>query len=840
MTTEKPRNMRFQKNLETLLGALSSAPIIYGYVTPDLNVAFHNELAAEWLGDRTRDFAGCNLRDIVPEHVLSQTKPKVEAALKGEAISYTRAFTFNGKMGSSVANYIPQFEENGKVAGLHIFIWDTTEETRLKREAAIANEMFARAFSSTAVGMAIVGVDGRFLKINDALCQMLGFSADELKSLDFQSITHPEDLFADLERLQELILGQQDSYSLEKRYIRKDGVVAHGILSVSAVRNADQSIAHFVSQIQDISDRHQIQEKLQQEHELLRVTLESIGDAVITFDAQGLVTFLNPAAERITGWSLHDARGQDAVLVFNVNDKSGKPIQSPVTRALETGTVIFLESNCTLEARSGQTIAIEDSAAPIRNAHGDIVGAVLVFHDVTEQRAMADRLEYLAHFDSLTGMANRVLFRDQVSLAIASAKSRNENLALFFCDLDRFKLVNDVHGHHAGDEVLKAIATRLNAVANGALTVCRWSGDEFVLVAPVSGSPHAASELARKIVEVCSEPIWMPSVDSVANIGASVGISIFPVDGSELSDLLGAADSALYEAKRAGRNGFRFHHNTLNTQAKERAKREIQLRAAIRDGRFVVHYQPRISYADGRIRGFEALVRLVSDDGLVYPDQFIDLAESNGLIDDLTFIVFRSACQQMSNWRSTRNSDLGISINLSPSSLKRTDISARLGDILREYSLDAGKFELEITEGILVESSEAIRRQFILLHEMGFFISLDDFGTGFSNLAYLRSLPIDKLKIDRGFISSPNFDAEIAGAIIGLGKSLGMVIVAEGVETKDQEQALIILNCDEGQGFLYSKPLSPEHLERYLLEHTMGCQGKEAMKAVVSFDRRRT
>lgn len=830
--------MPFQKNLDTLLGALSSAPIIYGYVTPDLNVAFHNEMGAEWLGDRTRDFTGCNLRDIVPQHVLSQTRPKVDAALKGEAISYTREFTFNGRVGSSVANYIPQFDEDGTVAGLHMFIWDTSEETRLKREAGLANEVFARAFNSTAVGMAIVGADGAFLQINDALSRMLGYSVEELKALDFQTITHPEDLFADLERLQELILGQQDSYSLEKRYIRKDGVIAYGILSVSAVRNPDRSIAHFVSQIQDISDRHAVEEKLHQEHELSRVTLEAIGDAVITFDAQGLVTFLNPAAERITGWSLHDARGHHADTVFNVIDKGGKTIDSPVNRALESGTVIFLEPNCTLETRSGETVAIEDSAAPIRNARGEVVGAVLVFHDVTEQRAMANQLEYLAHFDSLTGMANRVLFRDQASFAMAAAKSRGESLALFFCDLDRFKLVNDVHGHHAGDEVLKAIATRLNAVASGALTVCRWSGDEFVLLASIGDTPHAASELAHKIVEACSEPIWMPSVGSVANIGISIGISIFPVDGAELADLMGAADSALYEAKRAGRNGFRFHQSTFNTQAKERAMREIQLRAAIRDERFVVHYQPRVSYADGRTRGLEALVRMVSDDGLVYPDQFIDLAESNGLIDELTLIVFRAACRQLVAWRSTLDAGLIISINLSPSSLKRTDISARLGDILRDYALRAGQFELEITEGILVESSESIRRQLVLLHEMGFSISLDDFGTGFSNLAYLRSLPIDKLKIDRSFISSPDFDAEIAGAIIGLGKSLGMVIVAEGVETEDQEQALITLNCDEGQGFLYSKPLPPEHLEQHLLEHAESGYG--AVRLVASSSRRLT
>jgi len=787
-------------------------------MTPDLTVSYHNEMGAEWLGDLARDFSGCNLLDIVPSHVLEKDRPHLIAALKGETVSYKREFTFNGRVGSSVANYIPHVNSEGQVEGLHLFIWDTTEETRLKKEVFVANEIFARAFNSTAVGMAIVSPNGAFLRSNDALSRMLGYSAEELKALDFQAITHPEDLFADLDNLHKLLDGKEESYSIEKRYIRKDGVVAHGILSVSAVRNSEHAVEYFVSQIQDISDRQAAEEKLHREHELSRVTLESIGDAVITFDAQGRATFLNPAAERITGWSDHDARGQDAHIIFKVIDRVGNSISCPVKRALENGNVVFLEPDCRLITRTGETVAIEDSAAPIRSSQNEIVGAVLVFHDVTQQRAMANQLAYLAHFDSLTGVANRILFREQATFSIDSATSRGESSAIFFCDLDRFKLVNDVHGHQAGDDVLKAIAMRLNALAGGTLTVCRWSGDEFALLAPPGTSAQDASEIAHKIVESCAEPIWLPSAECIANIGISVGISICPTDGTDFAELMAAADAALYEVKRDGRNGFRFHQSAFNTEAKMRAAQEMELRAAIRDNRFVVHYQPKVSLPDGRVVGFEALVRLVGGNGLIYPDQFIQIAERTGLIDDLTLIVFRKVCEHLVFLASGFSSDFRIAVNLSPASLKRTDISAQLGDILRAHDLSATRFELEITEGILVDSSDSIRIQLELLNSMGFSIALDDFGTGYSNLAYLRSLPIDKLKIDRSFISKPDLDAEIAGLIISLGKSLGKVVVAEGVETEQQQTTLVALKCDEGQGFLYARPLDFEQMQRYLRE----------------------
>lgn len=806
--------MPFKRNLETILGALSQAPIVYGYVAPDLSVEFHNDLGAEWFGDKTGNFVGEKLSDIVAPEILATTMPRLKLALSGTPVSYHRDFTFYGKPGSSVANYIPQFDELGKVSGIHIFIWDTTEETRSKAEAAIANEMFAKAFNSTAVGMAIVNLSGKFIEVNDALCRMLGYSATELKHFSFHDITHPEDLAEGVERLRGVVEGRDESYTIEKRYIRKDGAIAHGILSVSAVRGPDGAISHYVSQIQDISERHSVEEKLHREHELSRVTLESIGDAVITFDNVGLVTFLNPAAERLTGWALAEARGRHANTVFDVVDAQGRPVESPVLRALETGAVVLLETSCSLKTRTGELIAVEDSAAPIRDANGDVIGAVLVFHDVSVQRAMATRLEYLAHFDAMTGLANRVLFRDRVGVAIASAKSRGEHMAVLFCDLDRFKSVNDLHGHHAGDEVLREVSNRLTAALTADSTICRWAGDEFAILIPHIESANAASELADEIVQACSEPIWIPSTNGSVNIGASVGISIFPEDGVELSELIGAADAALYEAKRAGRNGYRFHQSAFNQQAKDRARRESRLRSAIRDKAFILHYQPRISYTDGRMRGVEALVRMVTDEGLVFPDQFIDLAENNGLMDDLTLIVFRMACRQAVEWRASPHmADAVISINLSPSSLKRANISSELGLILRCHGLDAAQFELEITEGVLIESSDTIRQQILLLHDMGFSISLDDFGTGFSNLGYLRSLPIHKLKIDRSFISAPSFDAEIVKAIIGLGKAMGKIVVAEGVETAHQEIALLDLDCDEGQGFFYGCPVPPEELE---------------------------
>lgn len=791
--------------LAHVISALRNAPYPYLFVSTTLTIEYCNESAAQWAGRLSDDIVGNHLTDLWDEEASTAIADNLGQALGGRALTCEFTVSVTGECRHLVANLVPERSAEGLVSGLHMFMWDNTVEHEIRAAAQLSSERFERAFTNSAVGMALVSRTGQLLDVNSAFCSMLGYSKAEMVAGGFQQITHPDDLAADVQNVQDLLDGKGTAYTMEKRYIRSDGSPMWAILSVSISPDRSGGVECFVAHVQDISSRKRAEELLFDQRELAQVTLNSIGDGVIACDRSGHVISINPVAEALTGWEGASCIGRHITEVFDIVGPDGRPLPSPVERALREGQTVWLDKDVSLQRRGGDLLPVEDSAAPIRDRTGAIVGAVLVFHDVTEQRALSSRLDYLAHHDGLTGLPNRVLFKDRVDVALMAAEKHDLKGAVLFCDVDRFKAINDLYGHAVGDQVLTEVGRRIRRSVRDSDTVSRWAGDEFAVLLNDLVAEDMASTVADRIVRANSDPIVLESPPLSLKAGVSVGIGMFPGDGRNTDELISAADIALYAVKRGGRGAFRFHQADLNREAKRQAVMERHLRQAIAADDVQIHLQPRVNMRTGQVVAAEALARLSIGGRVVMPSEFIEVAETAGLMDDLTIALIREICRVVTRWQSTPLAGLMVSFNMSPSSLIKAPFIDELLATMAKSGLQPRQFEVEITENVLMDDSafDNIAR----LRDAGFGFALDDFGTGFSNFAYLRRLPVNTLKIDRSFISGQALDVQIARAIISLGNNLNKSVVAEGVETPEQAQMLLDAGCEEAQGYLYSRPL---------------------------------
>ena len=799
---------------------LNNVPALMAYADRHERYLFNNNTYLEWYGLPPDAVRGKTMRAVLGETNYARLRAHVERVLAGEAVQYEEELlTLDGPRYVQ-GSYSPDFGPDGSVRGFFILVLDISERRALELRLTESEARFSGAFQSAAVGMALVSPEGRYLQVNTAMCQMLGYTREELYAVSFQSITHPDDLAEDTALTEALLEGRRQTYSMEKRYRHKNGSDVNAVLSVSLVRDEAGVPLYFVSQVQDITDRKLAEERLFKEHELSQVTLRSIGDGVITTDVSGRITYLNPVAETLTGWPLDNARGRNVDEVYRaVSYDRGATVLNPVTIAVNEERVVWLGTNTMLQQRGGGEVPVEDSAAPIRNRSGAVVGGVLVFHDVTQQRALAGQMEHMAHHDALTDLPNRTLFRDRLEQAVNRAHRSGGRVAVLFGDLDRFKHVNDTLGHAVGDEVLVQTAKRLRNCIGDGDTVSRWAGDEFGILLPqIDDAVTTVSKLAENIVATISEPIHVEGCINPVDIGISLGISLYPLDASNSDGLMRAADVALYDVKRNGRGSFQFFAEAMNEGARERVGMEAMLRQAIRSDALELQYQPRIHLASGRATSVEALVRLRHGGELIAPTRFIRIAEESGLITLVGQWVIESVCSQIREWSDTPLRDLKVSINVSPMQARREDFYASLLSATERFGVSPSQIELEITESTLVEPKPRINESLHALQRAGFTVALDDFGTGYSSLSYLNRLPIDTLKIDRSFmadIASAEGGAIIA-AIVALGKALGKGIVAEGVETQEQLDWLTLIGCEEAQGFLYAPPVEARDLEMIL------------------------
>src|ERR1700733_8684582 len=505
-----------------------------------------------------------------------------------------------------------------------------------------------------------------------------------------------------------------------------------------------------------------IAEAVFDEKERAQVTLNSICDAVVCTDVDGHVSYLNIIAERLTGWPKTEAIGHPLEEVFRIIDSETRAtLPNPMPMAADQNRIVGLPPTCILVRRDGVESAIEDSSAPIHDRRGRVTGAVMVFHDVSTARALTLQLAYFAQHDSLTELPNRTLLNDRLSHAITVARRHHARLAVLYVDLDRFKNINDSLGHLVGDNFLKSVALRLSACVRASDTVSRLGGDEFVIVLSEMTHARDAAVCAEKLVQAVRMPHAMDSHE--IHVTASIGVSVYPEDGSDIETLLQNADSAMYEAKDRGRNNYQFYRSDLNSSATERQSLESSLRHAIQRHELELHYQPIMNVATGVMAGAEALVRWQHPIlGSVLPAQFISIAEESGLIVPIGQWVLREACRQARAWQDARLPPLRLAVNISAVELRSREFVADVERILNETGFDPGHLELELTETFLMQDSTPTALVLGALKELGVQLALDDFGTGYSSLSYMRRFPIDALKVDRSFVRNLTTDADDA------------------------------------------------------------------------------
>ncbi|HSZ19132.1 MAG TPA: EAL domain-containing protein [Candidatus Acidoferrum sp.] len=583
--------------------------------------------------------------------------------------------------------------------------------------------------------------------------------------------------------------------------------------------NGHISTYSFLRAIRNMAERKTAEEVLFTEKERASVTLNSIGDAVLSTDIQGNVTYLNVVAEKFTGWTCAEALGKPLGEVFQIVDgATRKPSPNPMEFAIQENKTVKLTPNCILIRRDGSESSIEDSAAPIHDRDGSIAGAVIVFHDVTESRAMAEEMSHLAHHDILTDLPNRLLLEDRIDQAIAAARRNNTKVAVLFMDLDGFKNINDSLGHSVGDTVLQSIAKRLVSCVRSSDTVSRHGGDEFVVLLSEINQQSDARITARKIQNAVTASHTIGQGEMP--LTASVGISTYPEDGQNAEMLLKNADTAMYEGKKRGHNNLQFFNQDMNTRTIKRQMIESDLRGAVERQEFVLHYQPKISLQTGEITGAEALIRWQRPDrGLIPPMQFIPIAEETGLILPIGQWVLREACRQAKDWIDSGLHAISVAVNVSSMEFRSVGFLDTLRAILKETCLDPRYLELELTESVLMQRAESSTSVLGALKSIGVRLAVDDFGTGYSSLSYLKRFPIDSLKIDQTFVRdivTDEDDAKIVSAVISMARSLRQCVVAEGAETEDQIKFLKAHSCDEVQGYYFSKPVVAHQFAKLL------------------------
>ncbi len=535
---------------------------------------------------------------------------------------------------------------------------------------------------------------------------------------------------------------------------------------------------------------------------------ENTNEAVLITDANANIVAINKAFESITGYQEQEVvGGNPSQIKSNRHDESF--YQQLWSELLDSG---MWRGEIWNRRKNGEVFPVWQSICAIKNEAGDVSHYVSVFSDISTLKQSQEKLDYLAYHDPLTGLPNRLLFEDRLEQALKHAKREKHEIVLLFLDLDRFKNINDSLGHPVGDALLIEIAKRLDGLVRQEDTVARLGGDEFVVILERIEKPEDGAILAQKILDAFHASIVADGHELLVTL--SIGISQYPADGEDVPTLVKNGDAALYRAKEEGRNCFQFYTTELTTKVSERLAMETALRGALREEQLMIYYQPFVSLQSGKITGAEALVRWNHPEhGLVLPDRFIALAEDTGLIVSIGAWVLFQACQQAKLWLD-QGYDFGrIAVNVSGLQIQRGKFVDIVKQTLQETGLEGKYLELEVTENVIMRNTEKAIAVLNQLKEIGVQLAIDDFGTGYSSLSYLKRLPIDKLKIDQSFVRDIPEDANdkaIARAIRALAKSLRLMVVAEGIESSKQAAFLKRLGCDEGQGYLYSHPVTAD------------------------------
>ncbi|HJV53449.1 MAG TPA: EAL domain-containing protein [Noviherbaspirillum sp.] len=823
---------------------------IHGYIT-DVNDAF-----CRIVGYSRQALLSKKIRwdDLTPRaHRAVDRQAMDELMRTGSAMPYEKEFV--RKNGERVqvligGTFFTDSRENGIA-----FVLDLSERRRVEMALRESEERYR--IVTAAANDAIITVDegNTIVYVNPAVEKIFGYPPAELLGRPF-GLLIPDCLWHGRKTL---LMQNGDrppaGASLETRALHRDG---HDILLEISIGQFHLSDRYFFTAIaRDITERKKADALRAGQNELLEMIaagtpLNDILDKLILLiESQNKDMFGSVLLLEEDG--LHVRHGAAPHLPADYTSAiDGEPIgpkAGSCGTAMYWGKQVIVSDILQDELWAGyRAVAAQHGlracwSTPIRSSQGAVLGSFAMYYREPRTPQQADlrladvashmagiaiehhlaekRITYMAHHDALTGLPNRLLLHTSLSQAITHAQRHRDLAALLFIDLDNFKRINDSLGHHVGDLLLQAAARRLHACLRRDDILARIGGDEFVIVLPAISNPNEAALVARKVLNTFDAAFEVEGHE--LHMAGSIGISIYPDDGTDAETLMRAADTAMYHAKESGRGNYRFFTQDLNVAIQRRLSVENQLRQALARGEFELHYQPQVEMASGRILSAEALLRWRRPGcGLVSPVEFVAIAEETGLILPIGEWVLREACAQLQRWQAAGWRELGIAVNLSTRQMSQLGLPGLVEGLLREHGLRAGLLDLEITESILMQPSGENMATLRRLSEMGVRLSIDDFGTGYSSLSYLKRFPVDVLKIDRSFVCGIGREADdtaIADAIIGMAEGLHLDVVAEGVETAAQADYLKTRNCRVAQGFYYSRPLGPEAFAQRLRLH---------------------
>ncbi len=601
----------------------------------------------------------------------------------------------------------------------------------------------------------------------------------------------------------------------EYRVVKRDGSILHWHHSATLLPGAGGQPTLCIGTVTDVSGRRQIEEALRLSEKRYRTLFERNLAGVYRSTLEGRILDCNESFARIFGYASREEVLQQAAWDFYVKPEDR---QAALAKLLERQTLTNYE--LCLKRKDGSLVWVLESENLIEGPDGRLSVIEGTTIDITERKRAEEQVKHLAFHDPLTNLPNRLLFSDRLTLAVAQAHRHNQRLAVLFLDLDRFKVINDSLGHSVGDELLRQVAERIQEYVREGDTVARLGGDEFTLLVPGISAEEDAAKIARKICEAIHDPFWIDGRELF--VTTSMGVAVYPSDGHDAETLVRNADSAMYRAKEQGRDNYQLYTPAMNAKAVERLSLESRLRQAVANDELELHFQPFFDLKTTKILGAEALLRWRHPElGLIPPGEFIPIAELSGLIVPIGEWVLRTACAEARKWHEKGFLGLTVSVNLSPRQFQQADLVSQVTSALAETGLEANKLDLEITESNAMQNAEQSINTLRGLKKQGVRISMDDFGTGYSSLNYLKRFPIDRIKLDQSFVRDlpgDKDDAAIAMAVIAMGRSLELIVIAEGVETEEQLAFLKDRDCDQLQGFLFSRPLPAEAFETFLRE----------------------
>lgn len=686
-----------------------------------------------------------------------------------------------------------------------------SEEIASHQLELMESEGNLRALAENANDGILVAVEGKHVFANPEAARMLGYTIDELLQTAMSDLIHPDEFEKVNKRHQKRLKGEKVPKHYQTIFVRQDGrSLPVELTAATTIWRGKEAGLIFV---RDITERKRTEEILHEEKERAEVTLGSIGDAVIRTDTKGIVNYLNPVAEGLTGWKNDSAQGKPLSEVFNIiHEDTGKTVENPVNRCLRQDRIIVLADHTALIRQDGVQFSIEDSAAPIRDLQGNIIGAVLVFHDVTEVRKLTNKMQHQATHDSLTGLINRQYFETILDRALASATNEGKKHALCYLDLDQFKVVNDTCGHVAGDSLLQQLALQLQDQVRERDVLGRLGGDEFGIL--LEDCPLEKAEvIAEKLRNVIKE-FRFSWQDKVFEIGVSIGMVPITEFSGTLTDVLSAADSACYVAKDLGRNRVHvFQADDIELVKRQGEMQWMQsIQRALAEDRFQLYIQSIVplSKRANKERHAELLVRMLDEDGnIIMPGAFMPAAERYHLMLDLDRWVVKNAIKALKDGNKKMAGLTSISINLSGQSISNDDFLKYIVKLIKDFEINPKLICFEITETAVISNMLHATRLISTLNEMGCRFSLDDFGSGLSSFAYLKNLMVDYLKIDGSFVKhmlDDKTDFSMVAAINQIGQTMGVRTIAESVENNDIKKALKKMGVDFAQGFGISLP----------------------------------